>query len=1014
MKQRKTIHGRRIISLLIAMMMMVTTILPSVTVYSAEEAEGQETVVDVPEEAAEEAGDEAGEEAAAEDEEEAAAENEEEAGADEDEGSDTAQPAEEPQVQEPADTPDMGGDTVPEYDEAEEAYEEPEMPMNAEEAEGYGDAAPENGEGSEDAEEPEDTSISETIFKLGDNELVVTLEGDYSDPELSLYVPEDIGNEKEALEKAMGASALNLHVVGLRNADNDVFRFGRDGAPYEEEIPVTVSGSWITEDTELVFALMNEDGTVQIVETQQGRLDDGTVCRSFRADMLLVLMICEKGEPLPEEEPVPEEEAPEEEAVPEAEMPEEEAVSEAETPEEAESDFTAEAGMNAPMLKAAADDTMDVTVNIGWAGSEPTDKSSRPYVVYVTMERSTDGTNWEEYKQDIPFAITSFSATPWAATFTLPAKDAGGKPYTYRVTETNEGLGRYLLPEEPAVVSAASPSATLTNTYNDEWDYHLRMYWDVSDDAGKVLQDVHTIERSTQELTYHVAVSTQKAYEKCDDPLNPTTGITVRIPRALCKDRNGVTVYPSDYSIGTETSYDPYYYFRYKPDEDTDEIVIYNYMDLPGAFNIDIKVQYKLDPMQIEDCTLGELQAHGEGHYPGQPQTDDGKQDSDPIYYRLDTGAEFTKFIKEDGYPLRVVPPAMRESDFDFANYRYMVYILRYQIDGNQPVGKLTFTDKPRTADGENGKIAAILQPDEIDTRTGSGSSEVHTYSRPAASLSTPSGQSVKFTPGTDGSVTWSGEINLLRKDGNDNYVNYGEQCYYLIVRYDPVKDKNGYVIQDMTYHNDTATGSLEVKDPQHSSDVRPDPERGIEGNDFKDTDKKTDYAEGHWQPDKIPPVGPGPYYADKYLGDNYYPGLYAGYTRLKYGLYHVYSATTRFDVGGDWIKDKSGEYYYADWYDDDVYMRGYYDDGSGKPDWHEYIRLEAQDYQIWYTLQGSTYFEITTMPVSESSLNSRQPVRVNEKNIQMSVIKTTKIFFMSSTPYIYYILSYLLIYVNG
>ena len=920
MKQRQSIQGsKRIISMLIAMMMVVTTILPSVTVSYAGEGEGSETVMDVPQE-------------------EAAAEYAGEDNVPGDEGEDSENYDNGAWTDEAQDS-ETGDNTASESAGAGETYKEQEMPMNEEAAEEYDDTASENGEDNEAEEEPEDTLISETTFRLGDNELVVTLEGDYSDPELSLYVPEDTGKEKEALEKAMGVSALNLHVVGLRDADNVPVRIGHDDAAYEEEIPVTVSGSWITEDTELVFALMNEDGTAQIVEVQQGTLDDGTACRRFRADMFLALMICEKGEPLPEEI------ASEAEAI-----SEEEAVSEAEEPEEEKSEFSAEAEADAPALKAGAGDNMDVTVTIGWEGDEPVKQESRPYVVYVKMERSTDGEKWASYEQDLPFAIASNRG--WQQTFTLPAKDAAGNPYTYRITESDEGLGRYLLPDEAVEVTADSTNAAFTNTYNDAWDYSLRLFWDVSSDEGKILQEVQTTARTTQNVTYHIAVNTQQPYKACDDPLNPTSGITVRILPDLLRDRSGNMITPSDISVGTIDDYDPTYYFIYTVDPATGDLVFYNWKDIPKGYNVDIEVQYKLDPMQIEDCTIGQLQAHGEGHYENQPDTDDGKQDSDTIYYRLDTGAEFQSFEKDPGYPLRAVPPSMKASDFDFANYRYMVYILRWKLDGNQPLQDIIFTDRPRSEKGENGRVVAILRPDEKDTRTSSGGNEIHTYSRPAISLSTPSGDPVNFTTEftTEGAVArWSEKYNLLRKDENGNYANYGEQCYYLIVRYDPVKDKDGYIIEDMLYHNDEATASLEVADPQHPVDVR-------EVNDFKDTDEKTVTATGHWEPDAIPPEGPGPYFADKRLGDNMYPGLYAGFTRLKYGLFHVYSATTHFNVVG---KNLNGNYYYADWYDDDVYMRGYYDAGDGEK-WHEYRKLGKDDYQIWYTLKGSTYFEVT------------------------------------------------------
>ena len=118
-----------------------------------------------------------------------------------------------------------------------------------------------------------------------------------------------------------------------------------------------------------------------------------------------------------------------------------------------------------------------------------------------------------------------------------------------------------------------------------------------------------------------------------------------------------------------------------------------------------------------------------------------------------------------------------------------------------------------------------------------------------------------------------------------------------LLPQYNAI-DEHSYIIEDKIYHNEEANGSLEVKDPQHPADVR-------EENDKYDTDNKEEDAEGHWEPEVIPPVGPGPYYADKKVGENYYPAYIAGYTRLKYKQFHIFSATTQFNVDGDWLKER-------------------------------------------------------------------------------------------------------------
>ncbi len=615
--------------------------------------------------------------------------------------------------------------------------------------------------------------------------------------------------------------------------------------------------------------------------------------------------------------------------------------------------------------------TMDVTVTIGWAGAEPSDHSSRPTAVYLTMERSTNGTSWQTYTEETPFFVTAGALNEWSATFAVPSQDSAGRPYTYRVTESHDGLGRYMVPSEAQVTASGSSSEVIfTNTYNDSWDYHVQIYWDVTDDQGKISQDIHTTDRATQEITYHIAINTQKTYEACDDPFNPTTGIAVRVPAELFKDRDGISVLPSEISVGTEENYDPTYCFRYAVDIDTGDLIFYNWCALPSAYNIDMKVQYKIDPIMMEDCTLGELQAHSEGHYPYQPVGDDGLQDTGVITYLLDTGAEFTQFSKDDGYPLFAVPSALDVGDFDFENFRYMVYILRYSVDGNQPINSLQFTDKPRTADGENGKVIGIIRP-AISSGVYGG---VTTYSCNAAALSDPKGTSVAFTEDAQGAAHWSETIDLMAVKGG-NYIEYGEYCYYIIVQYDPKEDGSGSIAEEMTYHNDEATGYIEVSDPQHENDVR-----GV--NDLYDTDFETDEAYGVWAPERDPGGGDvGAFFAQKGMTSSTSALNRAGFTRLQYGQSYCYYATTSFLFNGAGLED--GTTYYADWYDDDVFVCGKYDDGSGTSEWHGYEKLGPDEFEINFS-SSNVSIEVTaydTNPVTGQHIIPTGEFRIQVKN---------------------------------
>ncbi|MBR4394818.1 MAG: VWA domain-containing protein, partial [Eubacteriaceae bacterium] len=140
-------------------------------------------------------------------------------------------------------------------------------------------------------------------------------------------------------------------------------------------------------------------------------------------------------------------------------------------------------------------ETPQITVTVNWAGDLPED-FTYPEAVYVTMERSVDGENWEPYEEGGPFEVTPDASNNWNATFAVPAAtepegEEEAHLYYYRVTEDATGLSRFLRSRPVTVAPADSGVVSFTNTYGgnsgyafDGNYYKWRIHYGVMDDEG--------------------------------------------------------------------------------------------------------------------------------------------------------------------------------------------------------------------------------------------------------------------------------------------------------------------------------------------------------------------------------------------------------------------------------------------------------------------------------------------------------------------------------------------------
>ena len=352
-----------------------------------------------------------------------------------------------------------------------------------------------------------------------------------------------------------------------------------------------------------------------------------------------------------------------------------------------------------------------IDVSIDWEGDIPQD-FTYPESVTMIVERTTDGETWETVEDGAPFTVTPDADNQWTAAFSFPAAAEPGDetgtplPYTYRIAESPAGLSRFLRSDAVIIGPEDAGTAAFTNTYNDGWDYTVDLYWNRSGDQRYNINTTTTVS-SLDLLVYKMDIRTQKPYEGIpttvsdEELLNPTSGLVIRVPLYLLQDRDGNWLAPYDFSIADDTAPTTDREFTYRIIGD--EIVFYNYRSLPSSYTASYTVGYKVDPVATPDGTTASLHAESVGHYDGQPSTDDGRQSTQPITYRIDTGSYVTLTLKDDGCSLYYANGSISGMPMDTENYVYLWYIVRVNAAGNQPA-TMTVTDTPRVFD-EDGDL---------------------------------------------------------------------------------------------------------------------------------------------------------------------------------------------------------------------------------------------------------------------------------------------------------------------
>ena len=610
--------------------------------------------------------------------------------------------------------------------------------------------------------------------------------------------------------------------------------------------------------------------------------------------------------------------------------------------------------------------TRPIAVTINWSGDLPTGYDY-PSAVFVTMERSTDGTDWEPYEEGGPFPVER--ANSWNATFNVPAATEPEEPeqpqsYYYRVTEDPAGLGRFSRTDPVIVAPGDSGAVSFTNTYNDEWDYTVDLYWLRGNAEERYHINTETIDGDglTDVVVYQMDVHTQKTYEGIStdvsdyDLLHSTTGLVIRVPLHFFQDRGGNWVDPSNYAIGNDQAPSLERDFTYRIIGD--EIVFYNRNTLSGTYTGSWTVEYRVDPENTLDGSSATLYADAVGHYVGQPADDDGHQRTPDITYHIDTGAVLTHFSKDSGVSLYDAYGDLADMTMH-PDYYYVNYIVRVQMDGNQP-STVTITDTPKYYT-QNGQLAVggeVVRIIKWKYRYNHKTAPAGHYPEgdPSDANYNPN---VPFThvEGTANTVQWTTTYDAVWANANLHSGANGywtmmeamaEQDFFVIVRYPKSTYFDPATAGAPNYQN-YVTAQLSGNDPQHEGEVRDDPQHGIEGDDKNDLYFMDDVADAVYVPREDGWHWDGPtHYVYKNDNNNSNTfGSASGPAWLFYGGNPVGSYVVRFTGNGYNVTNQGYGYSMTVW-DDDFYARPKIksEDGTSFV-YGNYVKLGPGDYEI-------------------------------------------------------------------
>ncbi len=538
-----------------------------------------------------------------------------------------------------------------------------------------------------------------------------------------------------------------------------------------------------------------------------------------------------------------------------------------------------------------------------------TELKNRPENLNLQLQYSSDGGNtWIEFWGKSTYAVSpdGTAQNTWSYTWdALPAVDEDGNDIIFRAVQLDQ-LSRYSTREETPVVTTSegkkSTTQTIYNSYNDNWNYAIDLYWNRDDASEKYYINTVTTSTATLKASYKLVINTQKSYEIGD--------LEVRLPYELFDARTGTrgTVF-SSIGIGEKNNPAPAYNFAYyidnKGTDDTtdDELVIYNYKKLEGSNNIEIPVHYIITPFDVVDVSVGTIQAKATGQYTLESGEKGAveEQESNEIRYRLDTGVRMQSFSKSmsTGTDGRIyywnTSWGQEPDDFDLEKYNYVTYILRSNyVYANQPY-RLRYTDTPE----DGGEVYRVYR----DYHSSSW------YSR-------------EFEKNADGSYSW--EVTGNSGIGT-SYINY-----YVVVRY-PRKEPTvtDGEAEEIVYHNHAAVEMIATDNPEYNPEDPTNPDNP----DYNDVVKFEDSTQMTWKEYRYVYNG-GLNSVDKYMG--YFSN--AGITRLEYGMDLANTVTAYMQNYGYNLT----EGYQCELSDDAMYARTY--DGQKYGD---YVRLTQDDYEF-------------------------------------------------------------------
>ncbi len=580
-------------------------------------------------------------------------------------------------------------------------------------------------------------------------------------------------------------------------------------------------------------------------------------------------------------------------------------------------------------ITLAIKDPQEISLNIefeGDVGSE-VERQVRPSSTTVQLLYSVDGKNWQPFWGNNVYVINDSSTSRNLTITNLPSCDENGNPIQFKFTQLDE-LGAYQTVEDAPKKNEENNTITQTihNTYMDNWNYTVDLYWNNTGIEKYEKSYVGTNYYDSFTTEYVLAISTQKNYK--------AETLFIEIPYELFDARSGNKgVIPTNFSIGDEKNPSSAYWLTYKiddkgtPDTSDDVVIFYNYRDISTGDNIKITVGYgnaskKYYFRDINDFAQpGALTATSRGQYDGQLIPE--KQTTRAITYKVDTGAVLKKYREEEIKQLgkRIYYwnsiYGNQPEDFDMSKYHYFSYLIVYDADGNQPF-TLTFTEKP----SDNGKVVAVSDLGEyyagyLDTRS-KGTPQV-------------------FIENDDGTYSWS-----INHTGYKIYNSYG-RYQRVIVAY-PIKD-NENELEEITYSNDIKI-DLRTND-EHKDDK-------VEDVDFNDLGTLEDEIEVSWINYEYDYDGEI-YNAYKNMNDF----AAAGLTRLDNGVNPSVS------VGGIYATVngyKLGDYQF-DLIDDAVYADVYVNDGT-RDNIVKTIRLDENDYYF----SGTPYILVQHSAIDRSN----------------------------------------------